>query len=290
MAGGSVSVNFFTFDPRQALRVLGRILGGYTLLIPNSRRWLDLLICSGLALAFVTSSILFLRRSRSALIFYLTSSLFLSGFNYYAYMGEGSRHYGFYYIILIVAIWLANPAKINTSKTKKKIFCFIPDFYPKVFHLILIVQLIAGLSLFTSHLFLPFSASKATAQYIQEKKLENEFIIGSPDVVMAPISGYLDKPIYYPEIEGLGTFTKWLTRKNISFNEVFIQAQNLLLNGYEDTTREKLLLLVNQSLEDAVRVEQEQQLGINLEFIFKFEKSWHSSERYYLYWVTLKTD
>ena len=78
----SVDVVPSQLDFRHFLRVLGRIFGGYVLIIPDSSRWIDLVACALFAIVFVIITLVFLRRSRLATIFFLTGNTFLFAFNF----------------------------------------------------------------------------------------------------------------------------------------------------------------------------------------------------------------
>lgn len=281
-AGDSTPINLLKFDLMYGLKVFCRILGGYTLLIPNSKRWLDLILCSGITFGLVSMVIYSLRQSLAAQIFYASSTLSLLALNYYVYLGQGSRHYGFHYLILVLAMWIYQASKKSTNSLQNQSAKTFPH---QLFRFIFTVQLIAGLILFFSHLSTPYSASRVTAQYIKEQQLDTEMIMGNPDTAMTSISGYLDKKIYYPEIQNFGSFAQWSTRRDVTLDDVFREAMQLLspLNNSQETQR--LLLILNQNLEDSTVIIYEQNNLIEIEFIKKFEQSWHSGERYYLYWV-----
>ena len=63
-------------DFRYFLRVIGRIFGGYVLIIPNHHRMLALLICALITILFIAITISFLRRSRNATLFFISGTGF----------------------------------------------------------------------------------------------------------------------------------------------------------------------------------------------------------------------
>ena len=58
----------------------------------------------------------------------------------------------------------------------------------------------------------PFSAGKATADYIEENGWKDQYLFGSKDTAVAVVSGYLKKDIYYPEIKDFGSYAQWNNR------------------------------------------------------------------------------
>ncbi len=296
----SVGLDLFKFYLRHGFRVLGRILGGYTLLIPNSKRWLDLLICGVLSLGLITSVVIFLRRSPLALLFYSTSTIALMSFNYFVHLGQGSRHYGYYYIMLLISLWLClssqnsslQQTKNSISQTKKRSRFRLIPFYPFIFTVILIIQLGAGLAFFALDSVVPLSAGKETAQYIQEQGWQDVFIVGSNDSRMTPIAGYLNRKLYYPEIQGIGSFSQWHKRVDVDHKEVLKQVSQLLNSSNDNLPPfDRILLILNNPLKQSheEQIDQSELFSspdLIIEPITKFEKAQHSGERYYLYWVT----
>ena len=291
------------FDIRHMLRVMGRILGGYTLLIPDSSKWLDLWVCSAISLGLVTATVNFLRNTKTALIFYLSSTITLAAFNYFVYLGGEKRHYGFYLLILVFALWLSLIEQKETrNKTRiaegKSILDFIkikPLWYRNLFTVFLVIHLIFGLSYFLLNFSHPLSASKATAEYIQDQNLQDNFIVASRDVNAAAISGYLDTEFYYPELQRKGSFAEWNNRVEVSQEETFKQVEQLLLSLNQ---QQKILLLLNYELEDLEWNEIKQSFNVSLEDsslelmpIQKFEDANQAErarkERFYLYWAQI---
>ncbi len=277
------------FDLHQFLKSLGQILGGYILVIPNSKRWLDLIICGLIAIYLIVSTVSFIRKSKSGISFYLSGILFLFGFNYFLYIGTGARHYGYYYLILIGALWISlietNSLSIAQSTKEINILKFPSKVFPSIFIICLSIHLVTGIHMTTTGFVKPFSAGKATAQYIQNKGWEDEHIFGSKDNIISTVSGYLDREIYYPEIGKFGSFAEWNERKTISKQEVLPRIK-LFFNQYPDV--EQLLVILSR---DSAFID----LEVGEEIIFedikiisekKFENSWHDSERIFVYWAT----
>lgn len=272
------------FDVLHLFRVLGRLMGGYVLIIPNSRRWLDLILSAGIGLSMVSLIATKLSRNRTPFFFYLLSTGGLLSFFYLRYLGHGARHYGFVYLILIASLWLAqyhekadwlaiDKFKLLGKSLSVKRAC------STLLTVVLLFHLGGGLYRFSLDLVVPLSAGKAAAQYIRESELETEFIMASPDVNMATVSGYLGQPLYYPELQGMGSFTIYQEgrRTLVEQPDVLEQAHGLL-PGIPNC---RILLVLREPLEA-------QHPDLALTSLITFEKSWISGERMYLYWLTSK--
>ena len=313
-------------DVQEGLRVLSRVLGGYTLLIP-SRRWPDLLLCGGISLGLLGATALYVRRVQPALIFYLVATLSLLAFNYGIYLG-GRRHWGFYYLILVAGLWLfgrgvtpqaipeaipeatlafAQPEQtgdrgIGTARLSPSppalpsplaaCVAGVEALYPRLFLLILIVQLVQGWVYLALDFKTPLSAGKATAHYIQAQGWAEQFMVASEDVYMSPLAGYLDRRLYYPEIQGQGSFTQWWDRVPVDRLEVLRQTGRLL----ETEVSGPILLILHYSLGELLLPAGASDLRIpNLESLLRLtpiaqfnrvnSQERGGDEQYWLYWV-----
>ncbi len=142
--------------------------------------------------------------------------------------------------------------------------------------IILYTQFLGGIYSFSRDLVIPFSASRETAQYIQKFGLDKEFIVASRDANMAPLSGYLNRKFYYPELQKIGSFTLFKKdRKDVEQAEILSQINSLLKNQDE---QKKILLILNNQLKI-------NRNDLKIVPIKDFQRNWVDSERYYLYWV-----
>ncbi len=278
-----------TLDFRHFLRVIGRIFGGYVLVIPDSSRWFDLSLCALFAFGFLASTLAFLSRSRTAFIFFLSGlgSLFL--FNYFIYMGVGSRHYGYYFLILIAAIWISlHPTENKETsifRTVHKPFINPISFtFPYLLTFCLSIHMAAGIHRTMYDFFVPYSAGQATANYILEKGWQDTPIFGTRDVEITTVAGYLDKDIYYPEVQGWGSYAQWNNRKPIKPEETL-----KYLNSFTEVNPDidRFILLLSRSSAFRNLKTGDEMVSHDFKIIAdrKFERSWTDPERFYLYWV-----
>jgi len=276
------------FNPRRALRAWNRIFAGYTLIVPSQYRWLDLFICSAITLFTVGVLGLQLLQRRLALTFFVLGNLALLAFSYFRFAGIGPRHFAHFYLILIAAFWLyAYLPKTDFSQVKsrgmKRSLAFAQNWHQPLLTAILVIQFLGGLYVYPRDLLIPFSASKATTHYIQAAGWQDEFIVASRDANMAPISGYLNRQLYYPELESMGSFTLFGGDREsdnhenyLPHPEVLQQVETLLA----ERNLEQVLLILHVPLETNTDT-------LIVQPIQSFTRSWTASERYYLYWATL---
>lgn len=284
---------FLGFDMHRILWSIGRISGAYLLLIPKSSSWLDLVLVDSLILGIVALVTISLLKKPYVLCFYLlaTGSI-TSVFFYGKYLG-GFRHFGALYIVLIVSLWMAanfQESHVFSRYVNPKLIAGSTKLFHWIFIAILVIQMLTGIAFNIRDLFVPWSASRATATYMLQEGLEKEFIVASRDANMAPLSGYLDRKLYYPEIESMGSFTLFLKTRQIVDTAAILNQTSEILSGDRlslDPNPSQILLLLNATLD----LEQMIDLAPNLKItpIAQFEKSYIHDEKYYLYWAELSS-
>ncbi len=267
-------------DFRHFLRSIGRIFGSYLLVIPQHRKWLDLIICAIITLFIAILTFIKLSKKPAALFLYIIGNCIIFAFTYLRFTGM-PRHFGHFYLILVAALWLGSYYQDSLVLFYKfplrpNSITFVQKWHHLAFMLILYVQFIGGIYSFSRDLILPFSASRETAQYIQKAGLDNEFIVASRDANMAPLSGYLNRKFYYPELQKMGSFTLFnKSRQDVQQVQILSQINSLLKNQDEQY---KILLILNQKLNV-------NRNDLKIVPIKDFQRNWVDSERYYLYWV-----
>ena len=142
-----------------------------------------------------------LKRTPLFLSIYGLGSLSMMGLFVFIYRGS-TRHYGHLFILLLVCLWLSQWSRRHiTSKSSRS-----SSFSSYAFTAILCVQAFSGLYAYGSDIFFPFSASYQTAQILQLNQLDDLPLFGINQRPVSPLSGYLDRPIYYPESRQFGSF------------------------------------------------------------------------------------
>jgi hypothetical protein len=267
-------------DLRNLFRSIGRLFGSYFLIIPTHKRWLDLIVCAFIILFIVALTVIKLSKKPFALFFYIMGNSVILAFTYLRFAGM-PRHFGHLYLILIAGLWLGSYYQdsvflINKFSIKPKTIKIGEKWHYIALMIILYVQFFGGITFFAKDLLIPFSASRETATYIQQSQLNNEFIVASRDANMAALSGYLDRKLYYPERQNMGSFTLFKSgRQEVEQAEVLRQINSLLTDQPDEN---KILLILNKPLNANLQ-------DLKILPIKNFEKAWVNDERYYLYWV-----
>ncbi|PNK10862.1 hypothetical protein CEP12_03885, partial [Cylindrospermopsis raciborskii S14] len=163
---------------------------------------------------------------------------------------------------------------VQAAKLKK-------SYYNIAIMVILYCQMVGGVFAFSRDIIIPFSSSKEASAYIKDQyqdKLNDLFIVGSRDYAISPISAYINRQIYYPEISKMGSFVLFTTkRKEINDIEVLSQVNQICQKALNP-----LLLILNRPLEL-------NHAKLKIDLIEKFTKGFIYDERYYLYSVTKRT-
>jgi len=276
-ANEALEESFFYFDWGRLVRTIGRFFAGYYLFIPNVRRVLDLSIGVAIAIGSLGLVVLHLVKKPYALAFYLFGNGIILSFTYVKFMPSFIRHFGHFYLVLIAALWLAHHYPVSTVFTRHlpKLETWAVRTQPwfrRMVATVLLFHLVGGLYKFSVDLAIPNSAGRAAAAYMRANGLQDEFIVGSRDAEMAPLSGYLGRSFYYPERQAMGSYTLFFKgeREEVSQPVVLQQVADLL------PKQPRILLVLTAEL--AVPTP-----GLRVEPIASFPRSQH--ETYHLYWV-----
>ncbi len=140
--------------------------------------------------------------------------------------------------------------------------------------IILWLQLVSGIVAFSRDLITPYSSSKVTADFIKNNELSEYFIIGSEDFTIAPISGYLNQKIYYPETQKFGSYVLFNNNRKIVEDDDIINQINKIISEKNNN----LLLIMNREFSAKYP-------KLKIQFLEKFTQSFIYNEKYYLYLV-----
>lgn len=275
------------FDIRHLAKALIRIWNSYIVILVPGDSNIEVFLFAVLALGlfFFVSTVLI--RKPIALFIYTVGTLEILLFTYVKFLGS-ARHYGHLYIVLIVSLWIASyyPKSYlllqpftRASRMIQPISTVWLKFtqkYQTIFMMVILsAQLAGGIVAFSRDLVVPYSATRATARYIQSQHLENKFMVGSRDATISPLCGYLNRQIYYPERQGLGSFVLFNSqRQEVDAATVLAQVSQLL-----QQKPEPILLILNNELNTA-------RADLSVSPLSKFTKSLIFNEKYYLYEVS----
>ena len=152
--------------------------------------------------------------------------------------------------------------------------------------LILGVQTIAGVAIYTTDLEKPFSASKGAANFIREHNLASLPIVGTPDWASENFAALLNTRIYYPERMEFGSFVIWDgKRKPNPSDQQIIDAIDTVLGQ----SQQRALLILNKPAVEKV-ADSTFTLDLNminptikLTLLAKFNEAMMFDEIYYIY-------
>ena len=283
----SVKILSSFIDIRHFLRVIGQIFGGYVLIIPDSSRFVDLVICALITIILLVSTISFISCYWQSLVFFASGIMFLFLFNYFLFLGDGSRHYGYYFLLIISSVWLSISNKDQQLSPSSQKNLFTKDdflYFPNLLTICLTIHMVVGVHMVINDFLLPYSGGKETAQYIKAKGWEDSPIFATRDVEVATVSGYLDREFYLPELKGFGSYAKWSKRAKLDRGKTLDEVE-VYLDKFPNVNR-LLLILSNRS--SIKNLELGESIYFNKFSVIadsKFENSFKDSERFYLYWV-----
>ncbi|MCX6811894.1 MAG: hypothetical protein NT039_04345 [Candidatus Berkelbacteria bacterium] len=195
---------------------------------------------------FVVFILIFIRK-RKTLFFFLASTFGIILFTYLKYFGY-LRHWGHLFLIVIASFWLAefeSPTSLANNllnKISQKIY----QTRNIILTLILLINFTMGVYANWMDYLFQFSASKETAEYIA-KNYSGYIYIGDKDILTMPISGYLNKKIYYFSTNDFGSYIYWNKKKRkdtpITPEEVVQKTINL-----KEKNGDKILLISSYPL------------------------------------------
>ncbi len=277
--GGLQGGWYVALDLHRLLATLARVWNGYVVVITAAdSRFYSVLICGVLALGLLIIVLGSLLDRPLVLCFYLVATLQILLFTYTKFLGA-QRHFGHLFIVLILALWLTRyyePSQVLLDKLGGCGQAY--GQFSRRYQVILVMgllwaQLAGGVTAYLRDLAVPYSASRATASYIQQHGFDAWFLVGSQDVAVSPLSGYLRRQIYYPERQGLGSFVLFnRDRQAVDDHEILRQVQALT------QAHDRILLILNHPLEVASE-------GLRLEPLAQFHESLIHNEKYDLYRV-----
>jgi hypothetical protein len=155
-------------------------------------------------------SALFFFRKPVALFAYVCGVVGLLSFKHVVYAGA-IWHDGFTFILFLACLWLASafPEKTFPLRNLERLASWFAPFRYSVLFLILALQASAGVAVSIAAFEIPFSQSRAVAEYVLTHNLDRWAIVGDRDYAVSPIAGYLDREIYYVAGNRKGSYVIW---------------------------------------------------------------------------------
>ncbi|MEM6751422.1 MAG: hypothetical protein AAF630_00305 [Cyanobacteria bacterium P01_C01_bin.38] len=208
------------------------------------------LLASLMSLFLLFYSIVIFLDKPVVLFLYLSGSGGIILFTWLKYQGT-LRHHGNLFILFLACIWISRltSKSYDIPQKFKKITYSLKKYQKTVITVILLIQVLSGLYAYSMDLVFPFSKSKVASQFIQEKGLAGEFILGSRDTLISPVSAYLERKIYYIEYEQFGSFFNNHQRKYINSQSKLVEKIDAAIKN--NSTKNVLILNFPLNIENS---------------------------------------
>jgi hypothetical protein len=144
------------------------------------------------------------------------------------------RHWGHYFIILLLAVWIDRRLRESPRNPW-------PD---RAFVVLLVIQTVAGIMATLLDFRQPFSASRATAQLIQQLAPTLP-IAGKMDSQTLPISGELNRPIYSIRSGRYQWYGRYDTHRHRYVSQALIEQQ---VRGLAEREKSDVLLVMGYAV------------------------------------------
>src|SRR5439155_3981393 len=120
-------------------------------------------------------------------------------FTYFKLVGV-TRHHGQLFMVLISACWLAarTPQWAPAWRWLDVTTRWFDRWRGLMLGILLSAHVVGGIGANIAGIYLPFSAGKEVAQYIQQKLPPDVTLVGIDDYCMSPIAAYLGRDFYFP--------------------------------------------------------------------------------------------
>lgn len=238
--------------------------------------------------------IFFIKKPISLFFFYFaTAGIML--FVYLSPLIVAARHWGFVFLIFIVAYWLEYAIDQTPKAIDQKGYAFLVTlnerFRNVILYSILSLQLGFAAFAFAMDFKTPFSNAKDLAAYLKANYSPTEIIALAHHSSGPPLSLYLDQPLFYPENNSFQTFCLWNTWPyDLSDEEILKRIQQLLIEKQKD----QALLVLNHELyrreSDLALHQPIPPLPAHMTLLKVFSGAIVKSENYYLYLVKVKKE
>lgn len=230
---------------------------------------------AALSLGMLAWSLGLLARKPVALFSYLSGAFGILVFTYVVYFGKVGHH-GHVFILFVASLWISSYyTETRLSIRFVKSFADTTHRFGNTFVMVILyAHLAAGIIAFSFDFFHPFSGSKEISRFIKDQHLADMFIVGSKDSTVSPLSGYLNRTIYYPESDRFGSFIIWdKKRKKVGPRKLLEKVNRLMAQG-------NMMILVVLNYELHVR-----DPALSIFELSTFSGSIIGDENYYLYLI-----
>ena len=210
--------------------------------------WNTNILDEHLTLAFYLSLVLMVIASLSmlkrppGLLVLMGGMLGLMGFTFFAFVGV-TRHCGHLFMVLVAACWIAQCTPAVQLKLPRlgRVMDWLDAHRAHLLSVLLAVQVVSGIGANIADARMPFSASKATADYIRRQVPPDTALAGMDDYCVFPVGVLLNRPIYSFQMRTTPVFFTQddSLRQPVSFESMMTEI--LVLNA--KTSKDVLLML-----------------------------------------------
>jgi len=190
-------------------------------------------------------SILYFLRQPAVLATYVAGLGALLLFKYLKVMGD-VRHDGHAFILFLACLWLGSQlpeSKAAWHTVTRVAVWFVPQRQATLYAILAVQLVAAGIASAISYR-VPFSQSKAVVQYLRANQLDGMLIVGDLDYPLISVAAYLNREIYYPRGDRMGSYVIWDKRRLYDPAKPVLQiAKEKALAGQQD-----VLLILNYPL------------------------------------------
>jgi len=211
---------------------------------------------------------------------YVSGNLLLLGLHIFLFKGFVIRHEGFFLVLLVLCCWLFLDSTAKNKNYGRGRVSRV-NFPAMMLSLIFTMQLIGGVYAVGMDYIYPFSPGKAAASFIQDNDLADLPIFGSRYRQASVLSGYLDKMIYYPEVQGFGSFWK-SGRSEIQDEQQLLREIQSFTNGL--SSRQAIAALTKPIHESNIHNSTEF-ADLEIDLLEAFDKAIVDDESFFLYLV-----
>lgn len=212
----------------------------------------------------VVGTLLVTRRRLAAVVLFLAGAGVIVYFTYCCFIGS-VRHEGHMYLVFVASAWLAMGAPPAKRGRVDRVAAAIVTTFACV-HVVLGARAIAR------DVMYPFSTGRQAAAVIKSRGWQQLPIVATPRAEAVVISGFLDRPVFNPEIGGEMTYAKWAVPVDPpQLARVFAGVDSLARAGSSD-----VVVVSTFRLPRSAR-------GMVLTEIARFDESIVTSERFQIY-------
>ncbi len=207
---------------------------------------------------------------------------------------DSAHYYGFVFVSFFAALWIGS-YYTDSDKLAVSLLLRIQPFIKAPFiYAVLIIQLIAGTGSYLKDFSGPFSQGKNVAKYLQTSGLVRKNIAINSSVAGSSIgpsvAGYLDKKVFYPDINQWGTYCKWnlphtkTTLDSTIVNKVTLDSNIVNIERLCVRSDSDFVLLSNVPID----TKRYSDLAVHIHFVKDFTGGTVKNEDYFIYLVSPK--